>query len=166
MHSLTRVRAEKMRRSLRLFIKEAWGTIEPNREYNDNWHIDAIADHLQAVANGDIKRLIINVPPRHMKSISVSVALPAWTWTNDPTKKFLYASYAGSLSIRDSVKCRRLIDSQWYKNTFGDTFRLTSDQNQKQRFENNKIIALVYSNKILIINSGFNYYFGPNFYYP
>ena len=49
-----------MRRSLRLFIKEAWGTIEPNREYNDNWHIDAIADHLQAVANGDIKRLIIN----------------------------------------------------------------------------------------------------------
>ena len=86
-----------MRRSLKLFIKEAWTTIEPNREYNDNWHIDAISDHLQAVANGDIKRLIINVPPRHMKSISVSVALPAWTWTNDPTKKFLYASYAGSL---------------------------------------------------------------------
>ena len=127
-----------MRRSLKLFIKEAWGTIEPNREYNDNWHIDAIADHLQAVANGDVKRLIINVPPRHMKSISVSVALPAWTWTNDPTKKFLYASYAGSLSIRDSVKCRRLIDSQWYKTTFGDTFKLTSDQNQKQRFENDR----------------------------
>ena len=127
-----------MRRSLKLFIKEAWGTIEPNREYNDNWHIDAISDHLQAVANGDIKRLIINVPPRHMKSISVSVALPAWTWTNDPTKKFLYASYAGSLSIRDSVKCRRLIDSNWYKTTVGDGFSLTTDQNQKQRFENDK----------------------------
>ena len=127
-----------MRRSLKLFIKEAWSTIEPNRLYNDNWHIDAISDHLQAIVNGDIKRLIINIPPRHMKSISVSVALPAWTWTIDPTKKFLFASYALSLSIRDSVKCRRLIESQWYKEYFGGKFNLTTDQNQKQRFENDK----------------------------
>ena len=82
-----------MRRSLKFFIKEAWDTIEPNRFYNDNWHIDAISDHLQAVVNGDIKRLIINIPPRHMKSISVSVALPAWTWTFDPSRKFLFSSY-------------------------------------------------------------------------
>ena len=127
-----------MRRSLKLFIKEAWSTIEPNREYNDNWHIDAISEHLQAVVKGDIKRLIINIPPRHMKSISVSVALPAWTWTIDPTKKFLFASYALSLSIRDSVKCRRLIESDWYKEYFGGQFALTTDQNQKQRFENNR----------------------------
>ena len=71
-----------------------------------------------------------------MKSISVAVALPAWTWTIQPSKKFLYASYAGSLSIRDSVKCRRLIDSRWYKEHFGESFKLTGDQNQKQRFEN------------------------------
>ena len=83
-----------------------------------------------------IKRLIINVPPRHMKSISVAVALPAWTLATQPSKKFLYASYASSLSIRDSVKCRRLIDSPWYKAHFGDKFKLTDDQNQKQRFEN------------------------------
>tara|TARA_R100001244_G_scaffold21205_1_gene22657 strand:- start:2878 stop:4212 length:1335 start_codon:yes stop_codon:yes gene_type:complete len=93
---------------------------------------------LQAVVKGDIKRLIINIPPRHMKSITAAVALPAWAWTNDPAKRFLFASYAGSLSIRDSVKCRRLIDSRWYQEHFGDTFKLTSDQNQKQRFENNK----------------------------
>ena len=73
-----------------------------------------------------------------MKSISVSVALPAWTWTIDPTKKFLFASYALSLSIRDSVKCRRLIESDWYKEYFGGTFSLTTDQNQKQRFENDQ----------------------------
>ena len=72
-----------------------------------------------------------------MKSISVAVALPAWTWTHQPHKKFLYASYASSLSIRDSTKCRRLIDSLWYKRHF-DSFELTSDQNQKQRFENDK----------------------------
>jgi predicted phage terminase large subunit-like protein len=73
-----------------------------------------------------------------MKSISVAVALPAWTWATQPHKKFLYASYASSLSIRDSTKCRRLIDSLWYKAHFGDKFRLTDDQNQKQRFENDK----------------------------
>ena len=127
-----------MKRSLREFTKNSWEAIEPGRDFQDNWHIDAISDHLQAVVEGDIKRLIINVPPRHMKSISVAVALPAWTWTIQPSKQFLYASYAGSLSIRDSVKCRRLIDSRWYQNHFGETFKLTGDQNQKQRFENDK----------------------------
>ena len=73
-----------------------------------------------------------------MKSISVAVALPAWTWTVQPAKKFLFASYASSLSIRDSVKCRRLVESPWYKEHFGEMFKLTGDQNQKQRFENDK----------------------------
>jgi hypothetical protein len=107
--------AEKYRRSLREFTKAAWPTIEPGVDFQNNWHIDAISDHLEAVVNGDIKRLIINVPPRHMKSISVAVAMPAWTWVSQPHKKFLYASYASSLSIRDSTKCRRLIDSPWYR---------------------------------------------------
>ena len=136
--SLTQVRAEKMRRSLKEFIKNSWQTIEPGRDFYDNWHIDAISEHLQAVVNGQIKRLIINIPPRHMKSISVAVALPAWTWTVQPQKRFLFASYAASLSVRDSVKCRRLIDSKWYKEHFGEVFKLTGDQNQKQRFENNQ----------------------------
>ena len=127
-----------MKRSLKTFTKNSWESIEPAREFYDNWHIDAISDHLQAVVEGDIKRLIINVPPRHMKSITVAVTLPAWTWTIQPNKRFLYASYAGSLSIRDSVKCRRLIDSKWYQEYFGDIFNLTTDQNQKQRFENDK----------------------------
>ena len=132
------MRAEKYRRSLADFTEASFPTIEPGVDYKDNWHIRAISEHLQAVAEGDIKRLIINVPPRHMKSISVAVCLPAWVWTFQPEKKFLYASYASSLSIRDSVKCRRLIDSKWYKAHFGDMFELTSDQNAKQRFENNK----------------------------
>ena len=127
-----------MRRSLKEFTKSSWQAIEPGRDFYDNWHIDAISEHLQAVVEGDIKRLIINIPPRHMKSISVAVALPAWTWTIQPEKRFLFASYAGSLSIRDSVKCRRLIESQWYKKHFGETFKLTTDQNQKQRFENDQ----------------------------
>ena len=127
-----------MKRSLKEFTKSSWPTIEPGRDFHDNWHIDAISEHLQAVVEGDIKRLIINIPPRHMKSISVAVALPAWTWTIQPEKRFLFASYASSLSVRDSVKCRRLISSPWYQHHFGDKFDLTGDQNQKQRFENDK----------------------------
>ena len=127
-----------MKRSLKEFTKNSWQTIEPGRDFYDNWHIDAISEHLQAVVEGDIKRLIINIPPRHMKSISVAVTMPAWTWTIQPQKRFLFASYASSLSVRDSVKCRRLIDSQWYKQHFGQSFELTTDQNQKQRFENNR----------------------------
>jgi hypothetical protein len=69
--TLEQVMAEKYRRSLREFTKAAWPTIEPGVDFQNNWHIDAISDHLEAVVNGDIKRLIINVPPRHMKSISV-----------------------------------------------------------------------------------------------
>ena len=64
--------------------------------------------------------------------------MPAWTWTIQPQKRFLFASYASSLSVRDSVKCRRLIDSPWYQTHFGESFKLTGDQNQKQRFENDK----------------------------
>ena len=128
---------------MREFTKASWSSIEPGVEFQNNWHIDAIGEHLQAVVEGDIKRLIINVPPRHMKSISVAVVLPAWTWTIQPEKKFLYASYASSLSIRDSVKCRRLLDSRWYQTHFGDMFNLTSDQNQKQRFENDKTGARI-----------------------
>ena len=73
-----------------------------------------------------------------MKSISVAVALPAWTWTIQPQKRFLFASYALSFSVRDSVKCRRLIDSQWYKQHFGQSFELSTDQNLKQMFENRR----------------------------
>jgi predicted phage terminase large subunit-like protein len=128
--------AEKYRRSLREFTKAAWPTIEPGVDFQNNWHIDAISDHLEAVVNGDIKRLIINVPPRHSKSISTAVVLPAWAWATQPSKKFLYASYSASLSIRDSTKCRRLIDSPWYQAHFGDKFKLSGDMNQKSRFEN------------------------------
>ena len=123
---------------MREFTRAAWPTIEPGSEYTSGWHLDAISDHLEAVIDGSIKRLIINIPPRHSKSISTAVVLPAWTWATQPSKKFLYASYSASLSIRDSTKCRRLIDSPWYQAHFGDKFHLSGDMNQKSRFENSE----------------------------
>ena len=130
--------------SLYEFLRAAWRYMDP-APWHDGWPIEAIAEHLQAVVDGEIRRLIINLPPRLGKSSIVSVALPAWTWaqpdvspTSGPGVPFLHASYATSLSLRDSVKCRRLIESPWYQSMWGDRFKLNTDQNTKSRFGNDK----------------------------
>lgn len=142
-NELTDIQRELSERSLADFIRIGWPNIDP-ADYISNWHIDAIAEHLEAVSRGHIRNLIINIPPRHMKSLATSVAWPAWTWIQDedkaplmgPNVGFLNISYAQSLSVRDSVKCRRLIQSNWYQENWGDRFALTDDQNTKIRFEN------------------------------
>ena len=130
--------------SLYEFLRHAWRYIDPS-DFTQGWPIQAIAEHLQAVVDGDIRRLIINIPPRMGKSTITSVAFPAWTWaqpssskTSGPGVQFLHASYAQQLSLRDSVKCRRLIESPWYQKHWKERFRLTSDQNTKTRFDNDK----------------------------
>lgn len=125
--------------SLHEFMRQAWRVVEP-KAYVDGWHIGLICEHLEAVTLGQITRLIINIPPRHTKSLTVSVFWPAWCWLTDPGLRFLAASYAQSLSTRDSVKCRRLVQSEYYRDLmsqFQPEFKLTGDQNSKVRFENN-----------------------------
>ena len=73
-----------------------------------------------------------------MKSLLVSVLWPAWEWTRWPERRWLYSSYAANLSSRDSLVCRRLIESSWYRARWGHIFVLTGDQNVKARFENNR----------------------------
>lgn len=136
--SLTELDRELSRRSLVEFIRLAWHVVEPSTPYVHGWHIDAIADHLEAVSRGEIRNLVINMPPRHAKSLLVSVFWPVWEWTTHPERRWLYSSYAASLSIRDSLKCRRLIESPWYQERWGSVFALTTDQNAKIRFDNDK----------------------------
>src|SRR2546422_325081 len=83
-----------------------------------------------AVPEGQIGNLIINVPPGHAKSLLTAVLWPAWTWINHPESRWLFSSYREPLATRDSVKCRRLIESDWYQQRWGDRYRLTDDQNQ------------------------------------
>lgn len=135
---LTEIDREFAGRSLREFARQAWQIIEPSTPFVGGWHIDAIIKHLEAVTAGQIRNLLINVPPRHMKSLLVSVFWVAWEWIRWPERRWLYSSYAASLSIRDSVNCRRLIESPWYQQRWGDSFALTSDQNTKGRFDNNR----------------------------
>jgi predicted phage terminase large subunit-like protein len=127
-------------KSLSDFTRQAWHVIEPATTMLWNWHLDAISEHLEAVTAGEITRLVINMPPRHMKSIEVSVCWPAWEWgpRNLPATRWVFSSYANALALRDSVKCRRLIRSPWYQARWGDRFTLTGDQNAKERYETDK----------------------------
>ena len=148
-------------RSLKKYIEQAWRVVEPGSNFVDNWHIDAISEHLEACVpvpvfsrktdkrrkerkllywrRPQISRLLINIPPRMSKSLQTAVFFPSWVWgpKNLPYIKFLYSSYAEALSIRDSVKCRRLISSEWYQNNWGNNFSLQDDQNAKVRYDNN-----------------------------
>jgi predicted phage terminase large subunit-like protein len=130
--------------SLYTFLMNGWKYIDP-APFAHGWPIEAVAEHLQAVVDGDIKRLIINIPPRCAKSSLTSVAFPAFTWaqtrksdTSGPGVQFLHASYSQILTLRDSTKCRRLIESPWYQSLWGDRFHLMADQNTKSRFDNDK----------------------------
>src|SRR5438105_1968887 len=135
---LVEIETERAVRSLREFVRQAWPIVEPSTPFVAGFHIDAIIEHLEAITRGQIRNLIINVPPRHMKSLLVCVFWPAWEWIRYPERRWLYSSYAASLSIRDSVNCRRLIESPWYQQRWRDRFALTSDQNTKGRFDNNR----------------------------
>src|SRR5690242_10891889 len=80
-------------RRLGEFVRHAWTIVEPSTPFVPGWHIDAIIAHLEAVSFGQIRNLLINVPPRHMKSLLVSVFWPAWEWIRWPERRWLYSSY-------------------------------------------------------------------------
>ena len=118
------------------FVRQAWAIVEPDVEYRDNWHIGALCDHLSAVNDGKIKQLLINVPPGAMKSLLVCVFWPAWVWAKSPAKRFLFASYSDGLTMRDSVRCRNILSSDWYQSNWPIKFK--DDQNTKGLFENSQ----------------------------
>jgi predicted phage terminase large subunit-like protein len=137
-------------RSLYTFTKYVWPIVEPGREFIDNWHIGAICEHLQAVTWMQIQNLLINIPPRHMKSTLVDVIWPVWTWIQKfddtgmpksfragPQVKFLTGAHNEALATRDAVASRNLIMNHQFQVGFGRRFTMQKDQNQKHRYENN-----------------------------
>lgn len=103
--------------SLAGFIREAWHILEPDAKLQWNWHLDAICSHLEAITNGLITRLLINVPPGSSKSLIVSVFWPAWEWTQAGKRSYRYIATAfneGPVK-RDTRKSRDLIMSEWYQ---------------------------------------------------
>lgn len=133
-----RQEADRLAQDLRAFIRSAWTVLEPATVYHHGWHIDAIAEHLEAAYAREIRKLAIFVPPRCMKSLTVSVFGPAWRWTTTPTERFLTASYADSLATEHAKKTRDLIQSAWYRARWGHVFQLAGDQNVKRHYENDQ----------------------------
>ena len=132
------IEKEMAERHFRQFARQAWPVVEPATAFTANWHFDAVADHLEAVSRGQIRRLLICIPPRHGKSTQVSILWLPWHWLRNPARRFLFTSYSAELAERHSVACRRVIESQWYQQRWADRFQLTADQNEKNRYENNK----------------------------
>ena len=124
--------------SLLKFIKLGWHVLEPKRKFVPGWHIKAICEHLEAISDGEIIRLLINIPPGTMKSLSTNVFWPAWEWgpRNYPEIRYVSSSYSEALTIRDNRRCRNLIRSNWYQRLWGKRFQLVGDQNAKVRYDN------------------------------
>lgn len=103
---------------LKQFCKEAWHVLEPGTELQWSWIHDLFCEYLEATWKGEFKNLLINCPPRHLKSRICSVLFPVWTWTQDPTGQFLCLSYATSLAIDHNSERRLLIQSDWFQELY------------------------------------------------
>jgi predicted phage terminase large subunit-like protein len=123
------------------FLKQAFSVLHVGEPIVDNWHIKKICLLLQRRGEQMLlgqpgKNLIINIPPRSLKSIIVSVVYPAWLWTISPKIKVITSSYNSSLSTDHNMLTRRLVESDWYQELWGHKIQMAPDQNQKGYFEN------------------------------
>ena len=109
------------RNNLPEFIRRVFSIIDPVATYEHNWHIDLISEYLIACQKTEIKRLIINIPPRFLKSISCSVAFPAWLLGHNPSEKMTCVSYAHDLAVKHSVDTKNVMNTDWYKCLFPNT---------------------------------------------
>ena len=114
----TRVLQALLRTDFRAFLEKVFNTLTPAQQYIRSWHIDAIAWQLERVRRGEIFRLIINMPPRSLKSIAASVAFPAFILGHDPSRRIICVSYSGDLAKKHSNDFRAVLESGWYRSLF------------------------------------------------
>jgi hypothetical protein len=110
-----------LRHDLRAFVHKVFVALTLGQTYVRSWHIDAIIYQLERIRRGEIRRLIINMPPRSLKSITTSVAFPAFLLGHDPTRRVICVSYSGDLAKKHSNDFRAVLESSWYRDIFPDT---------------------------------------------
>lgn len=124
------------------FFLRAWPILEPTTPLQNNWHIKYLCDVLQSeverIARKEKKTqdIIINIPPRSLKSSITTICLNAWAWARFPAMRFIGVSYGADISIELGLKTRRLLESDWYQKNWGKRVRFSPDQNTKGIFEN------------------------------
>src|SRR3954466_16355868 len=114
------------------FAQRCFSELNPQTAFATNWHLEVIAAKLTAVREGRIRRLIINLPPRHLKSLMASIAFPAWCLGHDPTAQILCVSYAQDLADKLARDCRSIMMSRWYRQIFST--RLAAHRQAVQEF--------------------------------
>lgn len=122
------------------FAEYVWPVVEPAIPFVKGWAIEAICDHLEAVTDGHIKKLLINVPPGFTKSLMTDVFWPAWEWgpRNKPWLRYVCASYSNHLTERDNLRCRNVVLSDRYRQNWGNRFKVSNEQFTKVKFANDQ----------------------------
>src|SRR5437660_5231008 len=110
---MDRVLRAILRSELPFFIRKVFATVSPGETYLHNWHVDAITHQLMRVHSGEGRRLLINQPPRSLKSICVSVAYVAWLLGHEPTRRVIVASYSGDFAAELNRQVRMVVSSEW-----------------------------------------------------
>ncbi len=131
-------RQAELTRSFGAYAREAWKQVEPSSPVVWGWHLDCIIAHCEAVQRGEIRTLLVNIPPRHAKSTLISVILPGWLWVNEPGLKMMTGSYVMDLATRDAVATRELITSPWHRQTWPDIL-IDPGRGEKTRYGLKKI---------------------------
>ena len=107
-----------LRRDFNAFVEKAFATLAPGQAFDSGWHLKAIGWQLERVRRGEITRLIVNLPPRSLKSIMASVCLPAFVLGHDPTQRIICVSYSGDLAKKHANDFRALMETSWYRDLF------------------------------------------------
>lgn len=128
----------ELSKSFHSFVLQAWNVVNPGRPLIDAWYVGCLTEHLQALFEKQILRLVINCPPSFGKSLFCSVLFPSWIWTHTPEFRSIFSTYGDELSVRDSLRTRDVITSLWYKERWGQCFSLKEDQNTKHLFHNDR----------------------------
>lgn len=131
---LVALHSKACQNNLSEFVRASMPVVSPGDDYIHNWHIDAICEFLEAIYTGDIKRGIINMPPRMLKSVCASICFPAWILGKDPSAQIMAATYGKQVTEDMSNKTRMLMKSNFYKRVFPDTM-IAEEQDQKHFFK-------------------------------
>ena len=126
-----------LRVDFRKFTRKVFSHLEGNREFQDNWHLDAIDWRLRQALDGDVRRQVIALPPRHLKSLTISVAFTTWLLGKDPTLRIVCLSYSDNLVKHFSLQAREIMQSDWYKRTFPGT-RISKSKNTQTEIATTK----------------------------
>jgi predicted phage terminase large subunit-like protein len=126
------------------FIRSAWRVLEPGTPLIWNWHLDVLCDEVQKqidrIGNREPREyhLVVNVPPRSLKSWIFTRAPTAWAWIKYPWLRFMTVSYAENLALDHASETRTLIKSDWYQERWGDRYQFTEDQDQKSFYRTDR----------------------------